>query len=246
MRLEFVLTSLVHEGINTKSKKKLSVGKKIIIVLAAVVLTLGAVVGVAYWKYVYPTGKVMPGLYTIRTHNNGLPMGNFFLMQAGEDYIAIDAGGNNTETESGLQKLGISADDIVAVFITHAHWDHIGSLDLFDKAVIYTGNTEGSTFPNMPHQVISNNGIIEVSGVSIQCLYTPGHTIDSVCYLIDGKYLFVGDLFVTTNDSPFEKRYDKGVQLEYREKMLAIESVEYVFTGHFGFFKDVSFFRWWF
>ena len=77
-------------------------------------------------------------------------------------------------------------------------------------------------------------------------LYTPGHTIDSVCYLVDGKYLFVGDLFVTTNDSPFEKRYDKDLQLLYREKMLELESAKYVFTGHFGLLKNIKFFKWWF
>jgi len=173
-----------------------------------------------------------------------MPMGNFFLMHAGDKYIAIDAGSDNTETENGLRKLGISAGDVVAVFITHAHWDHIGSLDLFEKAAIYTGNTEGSAFPDIPHQIMSDGEIIEFPGLTIQCIYTPGHTIDSVCYLIDDKYLFVGDLLVTTNDSPFEKRYDKNLQLYYRKQVLDLDGVEYVFTGHFGLFKDIQFFRW--
>ena len=229
-----------------KPKKKLSIRKKILIFILTVVLVLGFMVAVAYWRYVYPTGNIMPGIYSIRTHNNGMPMGNFFLLQVGEKYIAIDAGGNNAETEKGLKKLKISADDVIAVFITHAHWDHIGSLDLFYNAIIYTGNTESSAFPDIPHQIMPDGKIIELSDISIQCLYTPGHTIDSVCYLVDGKYLFVGDLFVTTNDSPFEKRHDKDLQLLYREKMLELENAEYVFTGHFGLFKNICFFKWWF
>ena len=229
-----------------KTKKKLRTRSKILIVVLVVVLALVATAGVAYWRYVYPTGKIMNDIYAIRIHNNGMPMGNFFLLQAGEKYIAIDAGGENAETENGLQKLGISADDVIAVFVTHSHWDHIGSLDLFGEAVIYTGITEGSQFPDIPHEIMADDEIIELSGISVQCFYTPGHTIDSVCYFVDGKYLFVGDLFITTNDSPFEKRYDKDLQLEYREKMLDIDGVEYIFTGHFGLFKNPVFIRWWF
>ena len=152
------------------------------------------------------------------------------------------------ETENALQRLGISASDIVAVFITHYHWDHIASIDLFHNAVVYAGDTTGTGFPDTPHQVLSDGEIINISGLSVQCLYTPGHTSDSVCFLVDGKYLFVGDLFVTTNNPPppNPKRYSAELQLFHREQMLGIEGVEYVFTGHFGLFKDIRFYRlWW-
>jgi hydrolase len=171
-------------------------------------------------------------------------MGNLFLLQTGDNFIAIDTGGDKIETEIGLRNLSISADEIIALFITHAHWDHIGGLSLFKNATIYTGNTENSVFPDIPHKVMKDGEIIEYSGLPIQCIYTPGHTIDHVCYLVDGKYLFAGDLFVTTNDSPFEKRYSKDLQLEYRKTMMGINGVEYVFTGHFGLFKNIGFFRW--
>jgi len=228
------------------TRKVLPMWKKVLIFFLAVVLMVVSLAAIAYWRYVYPTGSVLPGIYAIRTHNNGMPMGNFFLLKIGEKYISIDAGGDNIETETGLRRLGISANDVVAVFITHSHWDHIGSLSLFDNAVIYTGDTEDTGFPDMPHQIMPDGDSIEVSGMTIKCIYTPGHTKDSVCYLVDGKYLFVGDLFVTTNDSPFEKRYDSNMQLSYRKEMLGIDGVEYVFTSHFGLFKDIRFFRRWF
>ena len=236
------------ENKKLKTKKKITIGMKIFSVFLSFVIIIGSTVGIAYWRYVYPTGKIMPGIYTIRIHNNGMPMGNFFLLQADDGYIAIDAGGDNAETEEGLKKLGISADDVIAVFVTHAHWDHVGSINVFSEAIIYTGNSEGSEFPDIPHEIMSDGEIKEISGLSIQCLYTPGHTTDHVCYLVDGRYLFVGDLLVTTNDPPPPNppRYDKELQLEHRAAMLNLDGVDYVFTGHFGLFKAAWFYRWWF
>jgi len=34
--------------------------------------------------------------------------------------------------------------------------------------------------------------------------------------------------------------------LHYRKEMLALNGVEYIFTGHFGLFKSIRFFQWWF
>jgi glyoxylase-like metal-dependent hydrolase (beta-lactamase superfamily II) len=162
-------------------------------------------------------------------------MVNFFIMQAGEKYIAFDVGTNSAQTEIELQKLSISADDIISVFITHSDFDHIGSVDLFENAIIYTGDTGNSQFPDIPHHIMPDGGIIDIYGTAIQCLYTPGHTIDSVSFLVDGKYLFVGDLLVPPNTA----RYSAELQITNKEKVLGINEVEYVFSGHFGLFKDV-------
>ena len=176
------MTSTEHIKPQPKAKKKLSLRTKILIVILAVILLVGATVAFAYSRYVYPTGRIIPGLYAVRTHRNGMPMGNFFLMQAGEKYIAIDAGADNTETGNALQQLGISANDVIVVFITHSDWDHIGSLDLFGNAAIYTGNTESSEFPDIPHNIMADGEVIEIYGLSVKCIYTPGHTSDSVCF----------------------------------------------------------------
>jgi len=235
-----------------KLRKKLPIRKKILLVISVFVLALVATVAVAYLRYLHPTGEIMSNLYAIRNDRNGIPMVNFFLLQVGEKYIVIDTGSDSIQTENELQKLGISANDVVALLLTHSDWDHVGSLHLFHNATLYTGDTEfqyaeASRFapafelPDIPHQIMADGEIIELYGRTIQCIYTPGHTSDSVCFLIDGEYLFVGDLYVT----PDLARYDKELQILYREKMLGIDGVEYIFTGHFGLFKDVGFFRWW-
>ena len=103
----------------TKRKRKLTPGRIILVCFLTLVLVLVAAAAVAYTRYVYPTGEILRDVFAIRTHQNGMPMGNLFLIQADDKYIAVDAGADDTETENGLRECGISASDIVAVFITH-------------------------------------------------------------------------------------------------------------------------------
>ena len=181
----------------------------------------------------------MPGIYAVRNDRNGFPFVNFFLFQVGENYVAFDAGYDKVQTEDVLQRLGISADDVIAVFITHYDFDHIDALSLFHNARIYTGPTD---LPDVSHQVMYDGEIIELYGVSIQILYTPGHTSGCVVFLVDGRYLFTGDLFVNPNHA----RYDRELQIQHQERMLELDGVEYVFNGHFGLFRSIRFIRWWF
>ena len=229
--------------------------EKILFVILAVVFVLVTTAIFAYSRYLHPTGEIMSGIYAVRNDRNGTPMVNFFIMQAGEKYIAFDTGSDNTQTQNALQQLGISASDVAAVFLTHSDWDHIGSLDLFYNATLYTGVSNFQyarrgrglpalpdfVLPNIPHKIMADGEIIGVHGRSIQTFYTPGHTSDSVSFLVDCRYLFVGDLLV----NPRLAYYDEGLQRFHIERMLAMEDVSYVFTGHFGLFRNIRFFRWW-
>jgi len=200
------------------------------VLLAVLILFLSAIAtsALGYSQYI-PRGRVAPGIYAIRNYNNGLPFVNFFLVQTGQSYIAFDAGSDSAQTEIALQRLDISPDDVIAVFVTHDDADHIGSLELFANANIYK-------WPMM-----YDGEIIEAYGVSIQAFHTPGHTSGCMTYLVDGRHLFVGDLMVNPNFA----RYDSQLQIANREMMLAMDGVESVFTGHFGLVRRVEFFRWW-
>lgn len=68
---------------------------------------------------------------------------------------------------------------------THHHFDHSDGnrilQTLWPTIPIYTGTN------------IKDNEIISKNGIEILCIKTPCHTIDSVCYLINSKYLITGD-----------------------------------------------------
>ena len=91
------------------------------------------------------------------------------------------------------------------IFETHFHADFVsGHIDLGKKTgapIIYGPKTE----TNYPVQVAKDGDIFKLGKITIQVLHTPGHTLESACYLLKdengkphavftGDTLFVGDV----------------------------------------------------
>jgi len=71
--------------------------------------------------------------------------GNALLVEAGNTRLLIDAGFGPREMSRRLERLGLAADDVDAVLVTHEHSDHIGGVfscaRRFDWAVLLTHGT---------------------------------------------------------------------------------------------------------
>ncbi|RYY20978.1 MAG: MBL fold metallo-hydrolase [Chitinophagaceae bacterium] len=88
------------------------------------------------------------------------------------------------------------------IFETHFHADFVsGHLDLAKAtgaAIVYGPNTETS----FPIHLATDGEVFKIGNITIEVLHTPGHTLESSCYLLkdkDGKQhaVFTGDtLFV--------------------------------------------------
>ena len=91
------------------------------------------------------------------------------------------------------------------IFETHFHADFVsGHLDLrkvTDAPIIYGPNT----VTNFPVHVAKDGETFKIGAVTIEVLHTPGHTMESTCYLLKdengkphciftGDTLFVGDV----------------------------------------------------
>ena len=91
------------------------------------------------------------------------------------------------------------------IFETHFHADFVsGHLDLAKQTgatIVYGPETE----TNFPVHVAKDGEIFSIGDISIQTIHTPGHTIESTCYLLKdekqqphciftGDTLFVGDV----------------------------------------------------
>ncbi len=121
-----------------------------------------------------------------------------------ENYcILIDAGCSIEKVKE------ISSKPIQAVFITHGHFDHIKNIEEYDKfnIPIYAHKNilkllddeiknasslfkELCIFKIENLKFVEDNEEIEIDNHTIKCLHTQGHTIDSMCYLLDNETLF--------------------------------------------------------
>ncbi|MFT6582759.1 MAG: glyoxylase-like metal-dependent hydrolase (beta-lactamase superfamily II) [Alphaproteobacteria bacterium] len=73
---------------------------------------------------------------------------------------------------------------LVKAVDTHVHADHItglGALRDRTKCITIMGEESGVDVVSMR---VGDGETIDIEGVSLRCLYTPGHTSDSYCFLM--------------------------------------------------------------
>ena len=88
-----------------------------------------------------------------------------------------------------LEKLKLK---LVKVIDTHIHADHVtGAGKLRDKTKCVTIMGE-HTPTDAVELKVKDDEIIKLDKLNFRAIYTPGHTSDSFCFLMD-KYLFSGD-----------------------------------------------------
>jgi len=195
------------------------------------------------------TQEIIEGaVYVIKTRD-----ANFYITRNGDEYIAIDAGDSKNIAKVELGKLDIKPEKITTVLLTHTDLDHVGALGIFKNADIYISKQEvqmidGSVVRmfdalknrlNHDYKVLDDNEEIYFGKTKVKCILTPGHTNGSMSYILDDKYLFVGDTLslkdgqVEMFNSSFDM--DDNTQRKSIEKLSKLQNIEYVFTAHYGF-----------
>ncbi|WP_336515963.1 MBL fold metallo-hydrolase [Pollutibacter soli] len=109
------------------------------------------------------------------------------------------------DTESYLELAAARNAEIKFIFETHFHADFVsGHLDLHEKTgapIVYGPETRTS----FPVRIAKDGEIFKIGKISLEVLHTPGHTVESSCYLLrdengkpqavfTGDTLFVGDV----------------------------------------------------
>jgi len=130
-----------------------------------------------------------------------LAQGAYYIESDGEAAI-IDP---LREVASYIQKAELNGAKIKYVFETHFHADFVsGHLDLAQKtgATIVYGPTAA---PSFPFYSAKDGEELSIGKIKIKVLHTPGHTMESTCYLLinenghltslfSGDTLFIGDV----------------------------------------------------
>jgi len=102
-----------------------------------------------------------------------------------DEMVVVDPGPDDDTHLERLADLG----RIPLVLISHRHGDHT---DGIDKLVAATGavvRSVGSGFLRGRGGHLRDGDVIEAAGLTITVLATPGHTADSVCFVLDDAVL---------------------------------------------------------
>lgn len=181
---------------------------------------------------------------------------NLYLIKDGDQYIAIDAGNDSDVVSGELKKLGINPDKIKAIFLTHTDGDHVAAIKLFKNAVTYLSTNEeqlingkksrflffGNKIDAQEYSLIADQQVINIGDITIKGILTTGHTPGSMCYLINDKYLFTGDL-LSLKDGKIGKfneffNMDTETAIKSIDNIIHIPNCEFIFSAHYGYTND--------
>ncbi len=106
------------------------------------------------------------------------------------ELVVVDPGPDDDEHIERLAELeGILGARIAVVLISHRHGDHTDGIDKLVDATGATVRSVGSGFLRGLGGPLRDGEVIEAGGLRIRVLATPGHTADSLSFVLDDAVL---------------------------------------------------------
>ncbi|MEU1206232.1 MBL fold metallo-hydrolase [Nocardia sp. NPDC005825] len=152
---------------------------------------------------------------------------NTWLLRApgATEYVVVDPGPKDRKHTEALVRA--TGGEIVLTLITHEHADHTGGIDHLVKATGTPVRAKGSDFLRGSGTALADGEVIEAAGVRITVLATPGHTGDSLSFLVDGpdgeRVLLTGDTVLGSGTTVLES--SDGALAAYLDSLNRLVSV---------------------
>ena len=187
---------------------------------------------------------------------------NVYLIDCGGEYAVIDAGGGNgvKAIVENIKRDELEPKKIKLTFLTHCHFDHIGGaselkeltgckllahkseaysiINLDENVLMDMARSRGINFkaPKLD-EMLEDNDRIKLGNVTLNVLYTPGHTQGCISICINEKdrrkAIFTGDIASTTGKLGFIN--GPGFDLiawKKSVKRLILEAPDRIYPGH--------------
>jgi hydroxyacylglutathione hydrolase len=154
---------------------------------------------------------------------------NSYVVHAPEGDIVVDAGAEPEKI------LGATRALVVAILVTHGHADHVDALEFVRRGTgarvyMHPADAEGKI---RAYEPLEDGQALDVAGLGIRVLHTPGHSPGSVTFVI-GHDQIVGDLIlpgsVGRTDIPGASWEE--IEVSIRRVMPLWEEETRLYTGH--------------
>lgn len=187
-----------------------------------------------------------------------------WLIEGPEGLILVDTGSGCEEEKllANLQHLGFTPEQVTHALITHCHCDHsIGAkrwrrfgtrivasarcAEYLESADPIIWGEHPDLIPKNPVDIrLQDSETLTAAGLTIQGIDTPGHTLGSMTYLIDGedkRLAFTGDLLLFEGVPGWagKGQYDAESLLASLQRLLAL-SLTRVHPGHGAAIDEVD------
>ncbi|MDD4839144.1 MAG: MBL fold metallo-hydrolase [Clostridia bacterium] len=172
---------------------------------------------------------------------------NTYIVTNGTRAFVVDPGGDYVKIKEKVNELGVNVE---AVLLTHGHFDHTNAALFFQQqgALVFCHHNDisklttfkGGAFTMNVTQnkviadiALSGEETINVAGLNVEVIWTPGHSSGSVCYIVE-KNIFCGDtvFYMSYGRTDF---YD-GSQIEIKNsilnKLFMLTGDYIMYTGH--------------
>ena len=157
----------------------------------------------------------------------------------GREAVIIDPVLENVDNYiSLLKELDLK---LVKVIDTHIHADHVTGASKLKQSTNCTTIMGEHTPADMVEIKVKDNELINVDGLKIRSIYTPGHTSESYSFLLN-NYLFSGDALLIngTGRTDFQNGSSKDSYHSIFDKLLKLPEDTLLYPGHDYNGKKVS------